>query len=36
MRVELADIISCENKEISKQVEIELMSFVSHCEENTF
>ncbi len=29
MRVELADIISCENKEISKQVEIELMSFDS-------
>ncbi len=29
MRVELADIISCENKEVSKQVEIELMSFNS-------
>lgn len=29
MRVELADIISCENKEMSKQVEIELMSFDS-------
>lgn len=29
MRVELTDIISCENKEMSKQVEIELMSFDS-------
>ncbi len=29
MRVELADIISCENKEMSKQVEIELLSFHS-------
>lgn len=29
MRVELSDIISCENKEVSKQVEIELMSFDS-------
>ncbi len=29
MRVELADIISCENKEMSKQVEIELLSFDS-------
>ncbi len=29
MRVELADIISCENKEMSRQVEIELMSFES-------
>ncbi len=29
MKVELADIISCENKEFSKQVEIELSSFRS-------
>ena len=29
MRVELADIISCENKDMSQQVEIELMSFDS-------
>lgn len=29
MRVELTDVISCENKEVSKQVEIELMSFDS-------
>lgn len=29
MRVELADIISCENKEMSRQVEIELSSFDS-------
>lgn len=29
MRVELADIISCENKEMSQQVEIELSSFDS-------
>ena len=29
MRVELADIISCENEEMSKQVEIELLSFDS-------
>lgn len=33
MRVELADIISCENKEVSKQVEIELMSFDSRLGE---
>lgn len=33
MRVELADIISCENKEMSKQVEIELMSFNSRLGE---
>lgn len=33
MKVELADIISCENKEVSKQVEIELMSFNSRLGE---
>ena len=33
MRVELSDIISCENKEVSKQVEIELMSFNSRMGE---
>lgn len=33
MRVELTDIISCENKEMSKQVEIELMSFNSRLGE---
>lgn len=29
MKIELLDIISCENKELSAQVEIELMSFSS-------
>lgn len=29
MRVELADVISSENKEMSKQAEIELLSFDS-------
>ena len=29
MRVELADMISSENKEMSKQVEVELVSFDS-------
>ena len=29
MRIELADIISCENKEVSQQAEIELSSFDS-------
>lgn len=33
MKVELADIISCENKEVSKQVEIDLMSFNSRLGE---
>lgn len=33
MIVELADVISCENKEVSKQVEIELMSFNSRLGE---
>lgn len=33
MKIELADVISCENKEVSKQVEIELMSFNSRLGE---
>lgn len=33
MRIELADVISCENKEVSKQAEIELMSFSSRLGE---
>lgn len=33
MRIELSDVISCENKEVSKQVEIELMSFSSRLGE---
>lgn len=33
MKIELADIISCENKEVSKQAEIELMSFNSRLGE---
>lgn len=36
MRVELADMISCENKEMSKQVEIELLSFHSRLGDFPF